>query len=186
MCGGMGRRRSRNSESFFKIRKVFMNFSLYFHPHHGFHFFTVQNSITLKIVCVCTETSLPHTPRQPAFVRSRSNTINDMMSAWQARWFSKFFLRYSVDDVGWKEWTRDSRVWVDIEAGGWRRIYERRYLALLFAFKDFFFVFLIRIPGWKNLTTVDKAIHINAPRESVQGNGRGRVDRQERKSNKKL
>lgn len=24
------------------------------------------------------------------------------------------------------------------------------------------FAFLIRIPGWKNLTTVDKAIHINA------------------------
>lgn len=34
-----------------------------------------------------------------------------------------------------------------------------------FLFSSLFFsFFFIRIPGWKNLTTVDKAIHINAKR----------------------
>jgi hypothetical protein len=50
---------------------------------------------------------------------------------------------------------------------------ERRYLALyshsriLSFFASFFF--LIRIPGWKNLTTVDKAIHINARERALGG-----------------
>lgn len=50
-----------------------------------------------------------------------------------------------------------------------RRQKRKKISSALFAFKDSFSsLSYIRIPGWKNLTTVDKAIHINA-RERALG-----------------
>lgn len=49
---------------------------------------------------------------------------------------------------------------------------ERRYLALYSHSR----IFILRIPGWKNLTTVDKAIHINARKQLVEDEGVARSD----------